>query len=389
MMIRLGRVPNEYIQLLKGKKHIWIHAVSVGEVLLIQDLLQRLKSEYPQYSMVCSTVTWTGYQMAKERLSSGVTVIFAPIDFSGAVSRFIELINPVVYISTETEIWPNMYRVLQKRGVPIALVNGRISDVSFRRYRWIYLLTKRVLGAVRILCVQSQREAQRLIALGADQAKIRIVGNLKFDHAPQASRFSREKIGYDAGHQVLLAGSTHPGEEERILEVYQKYRSEFPGLRLILAPRHVERVEEVLKIIRSRGISTVKLSQLDGYQVKDQILVVDSIGQLGSLYEIADIVFVGKSLVDGGGQNILEPAWFSKPIIVGPYTQNFRDAVQLFLRDGAIKQVRNERQFADVLVMFLRKPDDRIQMGRQARLICEANVGATQKTFNEIIKLID
>lgn len=388
MRIRRGDIPEDYRLRLSGKKNIWVHAVSVGEVLVIADLVKLLKEKFDGHQIVCSTVTATGYELAKERLQELAVVIYAPLDFSWIVRKFVNLIAPLVYISTETEIWPNTYRILKERQIPVIQVNGRISDRSYRGYRWIRWLIRDVLDAVAVFCMQSQLDARRIIELGADPRKIRIVGNLKFDHYPQPSGYSRESLGYTSDHQVWLAGSTHPGEEQMLLEVFQKARQEFPELRLIVAPRHINRVDDVLKIIRAFGFSTVKLSQLEGYRVKDQVVIVDSIGKLASLYEVADIAFVGKSLVDGGGQNIMEPAWFGKPIIVGPYTQNFRDVVHLFLSEGAIKQVRNVRQLGDVLVMLLKKPEDRQQMGKQARRICEQNIGATGKTFKEIVRLV-
>lgn len=388
MSVRLGKIPDEYSRALSGKKNVWIHAVSVGEVLVILDLVRRIKDEFPNHQIVCSTVTPAGYTLARERLGSGAVVIFAPLDFSWVVRAFVNLIKPRIYIAAETEIWPNIYWLLKERNVPIIQVNGRISDKSCRGYRMIRWLTKDVLRSVEIFCVQTQLDAQRMIDLGAESHKISIVGNLKFDHPPKKAEFSRVLLGYEPEHQVLLAGSTHPGEEELLLDIFRKTQEEFPSLRLIIAPRHIERVEEVLKIIRSQGFSTIKFSQIEGHKVKDQVLVIDSIGQLASLYELADIVFVGKSLVDGGGQNIMEPAWFAKPIIIGPYMNNFRDAVQLFLREGAIKQVQNEQQFGDALVLFLKRPEDRVKMGKLAQGICEQNIGATEKTFKEIVRLM-
>jgi 3-deoxy-D-manno-octulosonic-acid transferase len=388
MRIRRGGIPEDYARRLSGKKNIWVHAVSVGEVLVIVDLVKLLKEKFAGYQIVCSTVTATGHELASERLREMAVVIYAPLDFSRIARKFVDLIAPVVYISAETEIWPNTYRILKERQIPVIQVNGRISDRSYRGYRWVRWLIKDALDAVTVFCMQSQLDARRIIELGADPRKVRIVGNLKFDHHPQPSEYSREALGYTPDHQVWLAGSTHPGEERMLLEVFQKAQQEFPELRLIIAPRHIDRVDDILKIIRAFGFSTVKLSQLEGYKVKDQVVVVDSVGKLASLYEVADLVFVGKSLVDGGGQNIMEPAWFGKPIMVGPYTQNFRDVVHLFLREGAIKQVQNIRQLGDVLVMFLKKPEDRQQMGRQARLICEQNIGATGNTLKEIVRQV-
>lgn len=314
---------------------IWIHAVSVGEVLAIVDIVHKLKERYPKYTIVCSTVTKTGNQLAQELLGNECAVIYAPLDFSWIVRKFIRIIKPEMYIAAETEIWPNLYSALRKNGVPIVQINGRISDGSFKGYRRVRFLMRRILRCVDKFCMQSPLDAERILQLGAAPEKVHVVGNLKFDIPPGVAGLKKEELGFNPDDDVLIAGSTHPGEEELLLNIYQTLRKELPQLRLVIGPRHIERADAVMKLVEGKGYQAVRFSEIPVTQGNVHgVVVVDTIGHLRELYSLATVVFIGKSFAVGGGQNMIEPASAGKPVIVGPMTQNFKDAMAIFLKAG-------------------------------------------------------
>ncbi len=387
--VRFGFIPKETIKLLSAKKNIWIHAVSVGEVLAIVDLIEKLKKKFPNYQIVCSTVTKTGYKIASERLASLGVVIFAPLDFSWIIRTFVRAINPQIYIAAETEIWPNLYTYLSRKGIPIVQVNGRISDKAFKGYQKVKWLTRRVLGSVNVFCVQSDLDQERVIALGADPKRVRVFGNIKFDNVPQACDFKLEDLGFTSNQWLLVAGSTHPGEEVILMNTYRNLMNDFPQLRLVLVPRHVERSEEVVALVNDQGFIPVRFSTL-GHAAIDAktIVVVDEIGKLRTLYSLSKIVFIGKTLTVGGGQNMIEPAAFGRAIILGPHTYNFKDVVRIFLHEGALIQVNDNEELLARIKALLRNSNEMNQMGLAAKRIVEKYQGATTKTVEVIEQII-
>lgn len=382
--MRLGSL-NHSCKRLREKENIWIHAVSVGEVLAIEDFISSLIQEFPSFQIVCSTVTKTGYALAQERFENKAIVIFAPLDFSWIVKKFINLINPKIYICAETEIWPNLYFFLNRRKVPIVQINGRISDKAFNGYQRIKFVLTRILNCVDIFCVQTELDASRVKALGVKDSKVVVTGNLKFDNYPPVLEFTKENLGFGREDCLWIAGSTHPGEEEIVLKVYKKLSKEFDSLRLILAPRHIERARDVTELIKEEGLQAVHFSQNFGMKLtKDHVLLVDTIGQLRGLYGIAGIVFVGKSLKSGGGQNVIEPAFFGKPIVVGPLTYNFKDIIKIFLEKQALKQVADGQELEDAVKYFFQNPAEGRAMGQRAKELVERYQGATAKTIKII-----
>ena len=400
-LTRFGNFPANLKSQIKAGKNLWIHAVSVGEVLVICGLITELKKQFPRYQIVCSTVTLTGFKLAQEKLKDQAIVIYAPLDWSWVVKKYIQLIKPEIYIAAETEIWPGLYRSLKASRVPVAIVNGRISDTAFKGYQKIGFFIKRILADVSVFCMQTKTDAQRMIQLGADSSKVQVLGNLKFDIRPAQDLGFLERSGFSAKHLggpatlcggepedlVVIGGSTHPGEEEILLEVFSSLREKFTRLRLIIAPRHVERSSQIIQGIESRGLEVKRFSQFlaRAKNCAKTIIVVDTIGQLRSLYSLATIVFVGKTLVGRGGQNVIEPASLGKAIIVGPHTENFKDVVQIFLESKALVQVESIDEFYREVENLLQNPQRREQLGQAAKAVVEKNKGATQRTV-EILR---
>ena len=387
--MRFGHFDDLPIGKRESKSCLWIHAVSVGEVLAIVGLIEKIRELFPQYAIVCSTVTKTGNQLAQERLGNACTIIYAPLDFSWIVRKFIATINPKIYISTETEIWPNLYTALHEKNIPIIQINGRISDKAFKRYRRIQYMTKRVLGCVNVFCMQSLLDAQRIQELGASSEKVRVVGNLKFDNIPMTNEKCKEDFGFRNDEDLLIAGSTHPGEEDILLDVYKTLFEEFSNLRLVIAPRHIERTDRIMQLIEKKGFRPVQFSQMNNDEKRaGSIVVIDTIGHLCNLYNLAKVVFIGKTLTVGGGQNMIESACLGKPTVVGPMTQNFKDVVNIFLKEEALIQVNNSEELLEKIRYLLANPEQAATIGEAARKTVEKYQGATSKTADAIKELL-
>jgi 3-deoxy-D-manno-octulosonic-acid transferase len=316
-------------------------------------------------------------------------VIYAPWDFSVSVRAYLKAIKPILYITAETEIWPNIFYALHRRHIPLAQINGRISDKSYPRYKAVSWIVRHILSYVNCFCMQTTADADRICAIGADKNKVFVAGNMKFD-----DQFSGKTRAYgqifsrDYG-PVFVAGSTHPGEEEIVLDVFKKLRAQFADLSLILAPRHVERVADVEALVRATGFSYELFSNVirSGQKAND-IILVDTIGHLRDLYSYATVVFVGKSLTIKGGHNIIEPAYFEKPILVGPHMQNFQDIAQIFLERQALIQVQDEEELVCRVEELLNDEAQCEEMGYRAREIIEQQQGAGDKIMNIILGIL-
>ncbi|HPN87865.1 MAG TPA: 3-deoxy-D-manno-octulosonic acid transferase [Candidatus Omnitrophota bacterium] len=373
---------------LRKKENIWIHAVSVGEVLVIVPLIRQLQDHFPQCQVVCTTVTKTGYDLAKSQLfSSNVIVLYAPFDLSFSVGRYIKAIHPKIYLSSETEIWPNTYTMLYKKNIPIIQINGRISDKAYEGYKKIGFLTRKILKCVTMFCMQSEEDKQRILSFGVDSFKICRVGNLKFDMVIESQTVSLAQLGLEAHNKILLAGSTHRQEEEIILNIYKRLLTQENNLRLILAPRHIERVTEVKNIIKKYGFETVLYSQIKNNK-GNKVILVDTIGDLRNLYSVATIVFIGKSFVVGGGQNMIEPVYFGKPTFVGPRTENFKDVMKIFLKERAVIQVKSPEDLFLEMKNVLEDFSYQQEISRAAKKIIASSSGATQKTFDIVAQYL-
>ena len=385
--MRFGIIPRTIYETLNDTDTIWFHAVSVGEVLAVMGLIKKIKISFPQYQIVVSTVTQTGYKLAQSQLAKNDVVIYAPLDISFIVRWYIKVIDPKIYISAETEIWPNLFTALADQKIPIVQVNGRLSEKSFKNYQRIKFLLKNVLNDVTAFCMQTPADAERIIPLGVDPQKVLVIGNMKFDDL-EHSMGSVKVLSYKPQDLVWIAGSTHPGEEKIVLEVFKSLQKEFPALHLVIAPRHVGRTSEIVNLIQSEGLNPVKFSEIKSGMESDSIVVVDTIGHLRELYRLATVVFVGKSLIGQGGQNIIEPAFFAKPIVVGPHMQNFKNILNLFQEAQAIVQIKDPQELVVEMRRLLQDPQYRKKLGESAKSVVVKNQGATEKTFQIISDLL-
>ncbi|MBF0619804.1 MAG: hypothetical protein HQL19_06515, partial [Candidatus Omnitrophica bacterium] len=302
---------------------------------------------------------------------------------------FVAAVKPVVYIAAETELWPNLFARLSREGVPILVVNGRISDEAFPKYRMVKGLLRRTLRSVRMFCMQSATDAERVLALGVDSKCVKMAGNIKFDNAPEARGMLARDIGFEDKDVILVGGSTHPGEEEILLDVFLGLRQAYPDLRLILAPRHPERAKAVAKAVRAVGLAPRMFSGGNSRLTEQDVLIVDTIGHLLTLYSVATIVFVGKSLTVKGGHNIIEPAVFARPVIIGPHTENFKDITQVFLKQHAVIQVKDAVGLKDAVQGFLRDKKACLDIGARARAVVRSHQGATVRTMDIIHDVIE
>ena len=372
------------------RRSIWIQAVSVGEVMAARPLVAELKRRYPGLRLVVSTTTRTGQEVAARLLTEADAVIYFPLDWPFAVRRTFDAIRPQMLVMVENEMWPNVLRECHARGVRTAVVNGRLSARSFRRYRLVRPLFRRVLTHVQRFCVQDDETRGRLLALGADAARITITGSLKFDAADPAGTSTAgaprllRLLRVPEGRLVLIAGSTMRGEDPAVLRAFAALRATPAGKNalLILAPRHPERFGEVAALCRDAGLDTVLRTALPpDATLQADAVVLDTMGELVHVYRLADVVFVGGSLVPTGGHNILEPAVHGKPIVIGPYMHNFAEITATFLAHQAILQVGDDRELEEVLCGLAQNPVRRASLGAAARALVEANRGAKARTL--------
>lgn len=392
---RLGLYPAGLREELGGRRCVWLHAVSVGEALAAAPLAKALAAALPGRRVVLSTVTLTGQGVAKEKTAGAAAVIYFPLDLPFAVGRALDLVRPELIAIVETEIWPNFIALAARRGVPIAIVNGRISDRSFRGYRRLRPALRTILPLVSRFSMQTALDAERITALGAPPASVSVGGNMKFDcglspaGAPELLA-ARAALGLRGDAPVFVAGSTHRGEEGFVLDAYDAARRRFPGVSLVLVPRHPERRGEVAALCEGRGFSCVLRTRLPrGERVPDgAVLVADTIGELAAIYRAATVVFVGKSLVDGGGQNIIEPACMGKPVIFGPSMHNFREAAELLLASRGAVRVADARGLAEAVVALLGDDAAREGLGRRAAEAMAGSRGATQRNLALLLGLI-
>ncbi|MBI2821684.1 MAG: 3-deoxy-D-manno-octulosonic acid transferase [Acidobacteria bacterium] len=395
LLQRFGRVPPRGPS---SGTRIWIHAVSVGELQAIQPLARQLREE--NFSLVFSTTTAAGNQLARQQWPEAEAIIFFPFDFSACVRRSLSAIRPDLFIMVETEIWPNFIWNCAQRDIPTVMVNGRISDRSFTRYHLIRRLLVQSLGQVRRFCMQTPEDARRLIRLGADPDRVRITGNLKYDVEPRRpeklNRLIAEMLAAGPRVPLLVAGSTAEGEEAMLLDTLRRIRERPIPLKMVLAPRSPKRFQEVADLLARERFSFIRRSYFSDFdlnhplssEVHYDIFLLDSIGELTGVYEMATVVFVGKSLVPGGGQNILEPAYFGKPILFGPSMENFREVAQNFLRHQAALQVTDPEDLTEKLLQLLHNRDLCESMGKRASRIISENRGAAGNTLNEIRDLV-
>jgi len=366
---------------------VWVHAVSVGEVKAVEKLVERLRGQFPGKPLVVSTATPTGQQLARERRDVIDHTFYFPIDLPFCVRRAVDRVNPQMVIIAETEIWPNFLRICRSKQIPVVLINGRISDKSFTRYRLVRHWLRRVFADYTILGMQSEMDRKRIEEIGADPQKVTVFGNLKYDVVGSSRALDATLTTVlQSWPLVWIAASTAAGEEEMVLDAFAEIRKTHPDLRLLIAPRHAHRFDQVQELVNERGLGCVRRTQLfkettDGYRPPLQVLLLDTIGELAPVFQYATVVFMGGSLVPKGGHNPLEPARHRKPIIFGPHMENFRDMARLFLEAKAAVQIQSPAELAPAVRKLLLNPDQASELGRRASAIVEQNMGATDRVL--------
>lgn len=393
---RFGRYgPVEAALLAAPGRPIWIQAVSVGELAVAFGFMDELRRRDPAVRFVLTTNTSTGHALALQRIRPPDVTLYFPMDVPWVVPRVLRRINPSVIVLVENELWPNLVRYARRQGIPTVLANGRISERSFRGYRRIRFITRRLLPQLHGFCVQSEADRERLLALGAPPERIEVTGSAKYDIGPTPptaearARAVLAKLGVKPGDPVLVGGSTWPGEEGALLDFLLAAKPRFPRLMLVLVPRHAERREEVLEEIRRRGLSVVQRSRYPDNAPapakRPDVLLVDTTGELRGFYAVADVVFVGKSLTQTGGQNPIEPAKDGKPVVVGPHMENFVTIAQDFREAGAWLQVRDAAGLQTVLLRLLGDAAERDRLGRAAAELVARRAGATRLMADRVL----
>jgi 3-deoxy-D-manno-octulosonic-acid transferase len=391
---RMGYLPVSFN--LDGDESIWIHAVSVGEALTARSLLGDLRERYPKLRIFLSTTTLTGQQIARTRLRDVDAVFFFPFDLPPFVNRTLRLVRPRLFIMMETEIWPTLLRACRRQGVKTMLVNGRISSRSYPRYRLARGFFRRVLADVDRFCMQSDESARRIVDIGADPARVTVTGSLKFESlespAVAAGRGAGRVLRFfriPPSRPVFMAASTMKGEEPFVLDAFAAVRRVHPGVMLIIAPRKPERFGEAEALARAEGLRVLRRTELSiDAEPRADVVVLDTIGELAHLFQVATVVFVGGSLTDNGGHNILEPAVHGRPIVFGPCMQNFAEIAETFVRHQAAIQVPDAAALSTTVLRLMGDSVERARLGAAARALVEANRGAKPRTLEAIDALL-
>ncbi len=362
-----------------GKRVIWIHAVSVGEVQAAVPLLRALLEQHPEFSILVTTVTPTGSARVVEMFGDQVAHIYAPYDLPDAVLRFIERVNPELAIVMETELWPNLFQACRKRRIPLLLVNARLSERSRKGYQRVGRLVGQTLQAVTCIAAQSEQDAERFIALGAARELVSVTGNLKFEQRIPPSLLERAEVlrrDWGSNRPVWIAASTHEGEEEQVLDAFRQVRKSFPDCLLVLVPRHPERFGPVADLCRQRGLNIRLRSEHQPCTPETEVFVGDSMGELLLFYAASDVAFVGGSLVRHGGHNLLEPAALGIPVATGPHVFNFTEITHLLISAGACEKVDSAAWLERFVREMLGDAHARHRAGEKGRVVVEKNRGA-------------
>ncbi len=376
-----------YVSANEHDRTIWIHAVSVGEAQATQQLVKKLRSSYPGYSFIMTTTTPTGAHHVQSIYADEVRHCYFPYDLPGAVERWLEQINPSILVLMETEIWPNLIAACKQRKIPVVLANARLSERSAEGYQRIARFTARVLSCISHIAAQSEADAERFVALGYARENISVTGSIKFDTrqtavAQEQSEAMRRILG--VSRSVWIASSTRDGEEEAVLAAHRLVLERMPDALLMLVPRHPERFEKVAQLCRQRGFSVVTRSSGQLCEASHSVYLGDSMGELATFYQAVDVAFVGGSLVDKGGQNIMEPASLGLPVVFGPSMYNFAAISELMLCEQAAVRVDDAVALAGQVVAWLGDASERARVGENGRRVVAENRGATAK----LVKII-
>jgi 3-deoxy-D-manno-octulosonic-acid transferase len=388
---RLGRIPARVLDAVGSRPVIWVHAVSVGEVLAAGRLISDLQARAPDCRVLVSTTTRTSQELARKKYGDD-RVFYFPLDFNWAVRRYLDAFRPALVVLLETEFWPNFLAACRSRGIPVAVVNARISDRSYPRYLRLRSQWKKILGGLNFALAQTAEDQSRLVAIGMDADRVRVGGNLKFDvRSPETARITEEIRNNLPPHaKLVVAGSTLEGEESMLVRAWPHIVAAFPEARMVMAPRHPERFTPVAALLKNSGLPWTRRSEWITAPCKlppGSILLLDSIGELASVYSLATIAVVGGSFIPAGGHNPLEPAQFAIPVVMGPHYTNFRGIVETLRAENAVSIAR-EDQFEEFLIDMLNQPVEGILMGRRAQIVFGREAGATDRALEELLKLL-
>lgn len=392
-----GFVPKEVLDKVAEKDCIWLHAASVGEIVATSPIVKEIRKEFPDRTILVSVVTTTGYEMAKRIIPEAQAIMYFPLDLPGLPDSVLKKIKPRVFMPVETELWPNFLAAARSMGVLVMMVNGRISDKSAVRYHYLRGILKDMVNSVHRFCMQSKLDAEYIINLGADPERVTVTGNTKFDQtytyiSPEEKKVLAEELTAHCHHPVFLAGSTHKGEEEIILKVAGELKTRYPKMLTMIAPRDIQRTDEIMKIAKSYGLTCRRRTELrDNAALRQEsydVIILDTIGELGKAYSLGDIIFVGGSLVALGGHNVLEPAAHGKPIIVGPHMFNFKESYALFTKRGACATAHNDEELKNIIENMLNNHRYREKMAEASLAIINENQGAAKKSVEYLKQLL-
>lgn len=395
----IGFLPDELKEKISNRHAIWVHAASVGEIVAASPIVREMRKSHPDEVIIVSVVTATGFRMAHQIIKGADGILYFPLDLPYLTNRILTIINPRAIVLVETEIWPNFLRIAADKHIPVMMMNGRISQRSAVRYRLITFFTRRVLSTIRMFCMQSYIDAQYIIDIGADPNKVIVTGNTKYDQTygivteEEKKRFLHE-LGFaaDSTSPIMIAGSTHRGENSSVYKAFVKIREHFPEAKLIIAPRYIYQADLIVDEGIKHSVTMVKRSDMTaGKSIRPGYdgVVLDTIGELGRVYSLGDLIFVGGSLAHIGGHNILEPAAHGKPIVVGPNMFNFVEIFELLSRHGACVMVKNEDEFVETCLDILINPDRAEAMKRNCIAVVKENQGATRKNLEKLQEMLE
>lgn len=383
---------------LGNKPVIWVHGASVGEVITAKSIIGKIDEEFPEWETFISTTTNTGFSVA-ERNFPDKTVSYFPLDLSWITRKVLCVTKPSFILLVELELWPNFLVSAYKKKIPVIIVNGRISNKSLKAYKTISKISKAFHDSLtserNIYCARTELDAQRFRDLDIPGKQIYVTGTMKYDNIPTTIDGNvRKRLAslfcIKDDDLVLIAGSTHDGEEEALIRVFERLRKNWSGIKLIIAPRHIERTRDVFKLIEKKGFipvlkTEVENSNYNWQNTNREIILIDTVGDLGNIYSLSSFVFVGKSLVPAGGQNMMEPAGLGKPVIFGPHTFNFKEETELLLKNNAAKMVETEDELFEIIEFFIKNPNAAKDIGRKAQKVVNEKRGATERSM-EIIR---
>jgi tetraacyldisaccharide 4'-kinase len=391
----LGFLPKHALDKVAKKNCIWVHAASVGEIVAASPLIKEFRKEFPRSPILVSVVTSSGYAMANRIIKDADTIIYYPLDLPCLPGYILRKVRPRVFLPVETELWPNFLKAARENHIPVMMVNGRISDKSVQRYHHLRSLLVDMIGTVTKFAMQSDIDAEYIVRLGADPKLVTVTGNTKFDQTytdvlPQEKTRLLQEIGFDDTTKIFLAGSTHKGEEVFVLKAYEKLRQDFPDIKLVIAPRDILRKDEIVSICKNRGFTARMRTDLQKSPSSDHdVVILDTIGELGKVYSIGNVIYVGGSLIQHGGHNILEPAAHGKAIIVGHYMFNFKDTHVLFKKRNACITVNNEEELSREVLALFRDDIRRRKMEQETLAIVKENKGASRKSAVILHEMLD